>query len=71
MGPDVIPIEVLLLGLRGGEVVKRLKELPEASGARIGALTGYDADHVKVRQVEFDFYPRKRVDLEILKAVLT
>jgi two-component system CheB/CheR fusion protein len=61
--PEVVLLDLGLPGIDGMEVAKRLRAMPEASGALILATSGYNDDEHRVTQeAGFDGYYTKPVD---------
>ena len=70
--PDVILLDIGLPAMDGYEVVRRLRELPQARGALIVALTGFgqQSDRQRALAAGFDEHLVKPVDLDTVTAVL-
>jgi len=70
--PDLVLLDLQMSVLTGVDVVRRLRELPCMSGARIIAHTGSSAfgDDMAIRQAGFDAVLRKPARVEDLVSVL-
>jgi CheY-like chemotaxis protein/anti-sigma regulatory factor (Ser/Thr protein kinase) len=70
--PEVVLLDIGLPGMDGYEVVQRLRELPEARGAQIVALTGFgqQSDRQRALAAGFDDHLVKPVDLDTVTALL-
>ena len=70
--PEVVLLDIGLPGMDGYEVVRLLRELPQARGAHIVALTGFgqQSDRQRALGAGFDEHLVKPVDLETVTAVL-
>jgi PAS domain S-box-containing protein len=71
--PDVMLLDIGLPGMDGYEVARRLRALPELSGAVLVALTGYGQDEDRRRSAAagFDHHLVKPVDPQTLIDVLS
>jgi signal transduction histidine kinase len=73
LAPEVVLLDIgLPNGMDGYEVARRLRALPGAADARLIALTGFgpDGDAQRSRDVGFDRYLTKPVDLAALNDLL-
>jgi CheY-like chemotaxis protein len=70
--PEVVLLDIGLPGMDGYEVVRRLRELPEARSALIVALTGFgqQSDRQRALAAGFDDHLVKPVELDTVTAVL-
>jgi signal transduction histidine kinase/CHASE1-domain containing sensor protein/CheY-like chemotaxis protein len=70
--PEVVLLDIGLPGMDGYDVVRRLRQLPQAAGALIVALTGFgqESDRRRALAAGFDDHLVKPVDLETVTAVL-
>jgi signal transduction histidine kinase/CHASE1-domain containing sensor protein/ActR/RegA family two-component response regulator len=70
--PEVILLDIGLPGMDGYEVVRRLRELPQARAALIVALTGFgqQSDRQRALGAGFDEHLVKPVELDTVTAVL-
>ena len=68
----MILLDIGLPAMDGYEVVRRLRELPQARGALIVALTGFgqQSDRQRALAAGFDEHLVKPVDLDTVTAVL-
>jgi PAS domain S-box-containing protein len=67
--PDLALLDIVLPGMDGYQVARRLRERPEFKGVMLCAMTGYtpsEADRVRVPQAGFDHYLVKPVGMEAL-----
>ena len=72
ISPEVVLLDIGLPGMDGYEVVRRLRELPQARDALIVALTGFgqEKDRARALAAGFDEHLVKPVDLATVTAVL-
>ena len=70
--PEVVLLDIGLPAMDGYEVVRRLRELPQARGALIVALTGFgqQSDRQRALAAGFDEHLVKPVELDTVTAVL-
>ena len=70
--PEVILLDIGLPAMDGYEVVRQLRELPQARGALIVALTGFgqQSDRQRALAAGFDEHLVKPVELDTVTAVL-
>ena len=70
--PDVVLLDIGLPEIDGFEVAKRIRKDPLHQAMVLVALTGYgqDADRQRSREVGFDHYLVKPVDLEEVQGIL-
>src|SRR6185437_4693187 len=70
--PDVALVDIGLPGMDGYELAKRLRAVPELSGVRLIALTGYGQADDRDRAIAagFDDHLVKPVDLQALERAL-
>jgi len=67
--PDVAFIDIGLPVMDGYELASHLREIPELSGLRLIAVTGYgqDADRARTREAGFHRHLMKPVNLDALE----
>ena len=67
--PSVILMDIGLPEVDGCEVARRMRRMPELTGVRLIALTGYgsDEDRRRTREAGFDLHLVKPVDLDDLE----
>jgi signal transduction histidine kinase/CHASE1-domain containing sensor protein/CheY-like chemotaxis protein len=72
LSPEVVLLDIGLPGMDGYEVVRRLREMPQARGALIVALTGFgqQQDRSRALAAGFDEHLVKPVELATVTAVL-
>ena len=70
--PEVVLLDIGLPAMDGYEVVRRLRELPQARNALIVALTGFgqQSDRQRALAAGFDEHLVKPVELDTVTAVL-
>jgi PAS domain S-box-containing protein len=71
--PEVVLLDIALPGGADGyEVARRLREMPEAQGTMLVALTGYGQEQDRRRSAEAGFAAHlvKPIDLELLRELL-
>jgi CheY-like chemotaxis protein len=70
--PDFLLLDIVLPGLDGFAVAKRLRQEPALSGMRIIAVTGYgtEADRRHSMEAGFDSHLLKPVDPSFLESLL-
>jgi CheY-like chemotaxis protein len=70
--PEAVLLDIGLPGLDGCEVARRLRQMPEARGALLLAVTGYgrDEDVRRCREAGFALHLVKPIDPEQLRALL-
>ncbi len=70
--PEVVLLDIGLPGMDGYEVVRRLRELPQARDAHVVALTGFgqQSDRQRALAAGFDEHLVKPVDLATITSVL-
>jgi CheY-like chemotaxis protein/two-component sensor histidine kinase len=71
--PEVVLLDIGLPGMDGYEVARRLRAMPEAAGATLAALTGYNRDEDRRRAAEagFDRHLTKPADpMEVQKLLV-
>ena len=70
--PQAVFLDIGLPGMDGYEVAARLRDLPEAAGAVLIAVTGYgqDADRRRSREAGIDHHLVKPVSPEMLHSLL-
>jgi len=71
--PELCFLDIGLPVMDGYELATRVRQMPEAAGVRLVAVTGYgrDADRQRARAAGFDGHLVKPVSLETLDRVLT
>lgn len=71
--PEVCLLDIGLPDFDGNELARRLRQMPEAAGATIVALTGYgrQQDRDAAGSAGFDHYLVKPLDTNLLTEVLT
>jgi two-component system CheB/CheR fusion protein len=67
--PEVVLLDIGLPGMDGLEVARRLRAMPDFSGAFLVAMTGYgrDEDRRMTQEAGFDRHLVKPVDLDLLR----
>lgn len=72
LSPDVAIVDIGLPGLDGFEVARRIRAIPEGSGVKLVALTGYSGPDAEQRtaQAGFDLHLVKPVDAATLPDIL-
>jgi signal transduction histidine kinase/ActR/RegA family two-component response regulator len=67
--PEVVLLDIGLPGMDGYEVVRQLRAIPALADAFIVGMSGYgsDEDRANAREVGFDEYMVKPVDLNLLR----
>jgi PAS domain S-box-containing protein len=70
--PEVVLLDIGLPGMDGFEVARRLRAMPALAGSLLIAMSGYgsDEDRSRARDVGFDEYLVKPVDLDVLRTWL-
>jgi CheY-like chemotaxis protein len=70
--PNVILLDIGLPGMDGFHLARKLRSLPETSGARLIAVSGYgqDRDREMSRAAGFDLHLVKPVDPQRLTAAI-
>jgi CheY-like chemotaxis protein len=70
--PAIALVDINLPGMDGYEVGRRLRAMPEASGAMLIAITGYGRDEIagRANRDVFDLHLVKPVDLDDLERLL-
>ncbi len=70
--PDIILLDIGLPGIDGYELARRFRSIPETSGAKMIAVTGYGqaADRARTKASGFDMHLVKPVDPAKLSRVL-
>ena len=70
--PDIVLLDIGLPGMNGYEVARRFRSMPELTGVRLIALTGYgkSEDQQRTKAAGFDDHLVKPVDAETLRAAL-
>ena len=70
--PEAVFLDIGLPGMDGYEVAARLRELPQAKGAVLIAITGYgqEDDRVRSRQVGIDHHLIKPVAPDALRNLI-
>ncbi len=70
--PEVCFLDIGLPVIDGYELASRMRQMPEAAGVRLVAVTGYgrDADRRRAREAGFDGHLVKPVNLDALDRVL-
>lgn len=70
--PEVVFLDIGLLGVDGFEVARRLRAEPVTAGAVMVALTGWGCDEEKRRgrAAGFDFHLTKPADLAVIQHIL-
>jgi CheY-like chemotaxis protein len=70
--PAVVFVDIGLPVMDGYELAARLRDLPELTGVRLFALTGYgqQSDRQKARDAGFDHHFTKPIDLDAIDLVL-
>lgn len=69
--PDVVLLDLGLPGLDGYEVAKRIRQTPHGKAAVLVAVTGYQADALRLKEAGFDRHLIKPLSMKQLSAVLT
>ena len=70
--PDIVLLDIGMPGMDSYEVVRRMRQLPHMTRARILALNGYGDEEARerVRAAGFDGHPVKPVGAGDLEAVI-
>ncbi|MEM7348019.1 MAG: response regulator, partial [Chloroflexota bacterium] len=70
--PHLILMDLLLPGLDGFQLARKIKSTPELSHTPIFALTAYGSEEIKHKAEEacFDKFLSKPLDVDLLEAVL-
>jgi two-component system CheB/CheR fusion protein len=71
--PDVVLLDIGLPGMDGYEVARRMRALPEGSGALLVAVTGYgrEEDRRRAQEAGFDHHLLKPIDRAALAEILS
>ena len=71
--PEVVLLDLEMIGMDGYEVAMRLRERPECRNAQIVAVTGWghEDDRRRSREMGFDLHLVKPVTAKDLRATLT
>ncbi|MDE2050467.1 MAG: response regulator [Gammaproteobacteria bacterium] len=71
-GPEAVFLDIGLPGMDGYEVAERLRELPQAKGAVLIAITGYgqEDDRLRSRRAGIDHHLVKPVAPDALRSLI-